>query len=895
MPSRTQPNERLAALRRSRGWTQDDLANRVAAVIQRTSGRTVAINADHISRLERGLIGRPGPLYRKAMCAIFDATEPELGFIRKKPEPPSPTRLPAPIGDFVGRVDAVRELVHALTGPAGRTVAIHGIGGVGKSTLAARVAHAVSPVFPDVQLYATLRAAHATPAEPADILARFLTELGVAASSMPVGIEDRARLLGTELDGRAALMVLDNAVDEKQVRPLIPSSVSCAVLITSRKPLTGLGGAHHLRLDAMTRDESVHLLERIAGRERAARAPEAIAELARRCSELPLLLRLTGRWLATTPLTALGERYTLDLLAPADRTIDDTIAGGYRACPAPMQRAFRLVSVIETADFGSWTLALLAGVAPPEAETLLDGLVDAGLLERTIGQDDLSRYRFHDVLRAFARERLTAEDGPGLRQVSVERLLTEYVRLGTNAAALLDPAGPAVATPALPAAMEMVRADPVHWMQAERAAFLVGVQQAFKAELWDLAWQLAELLPACWGPGGGGPIARQTAQHGLTAAINSGNRAGEARIRSTLGALDHAQARYEHAITELNCSVAIFEDLGDELRAASARRQRGATYRHIGLLDVAIGEYTEALTVFERVGNQRMIAAALNGLGDSYRMLSRWPAAVACLDRSLTLYDRLGDQLEIARTTVRLGCVYRDQSSHTRAEQLFQEALEAFQVFGDRRWEARALRNLAIVHRNCGDPEQALHYLDESLARMDELADLAGYAVVLCNIGDTHRYTGDIEPAERVLVAALHRFHQLGDTRSQARTHLRLADVARHRRDWIDAKDHLDQARAVFRRIEDPPGVARLHHYQGLLARDQGLWSAAHAALADSERLFLALGDRLWQARTLAVRASVYLAAGDRDWHRDRERAEQICRECGARTDDDLAVWLYEW
>ncbi len=579
MPTQQQrPNARLAQLRRERGWTQDDVARRIAADTRQRTGKTVPINADYVSRLERGLIGRPRSDYREAFRNLFGTTDADLGFA---PRPTGPSRpgaspvdrrrlfqLPPGIPDFIGRSAAVDTLIAAVTARTDRGVsiaAISGPPGVGKSALALHVAHAVRAAFPDGQLYAELRGIEPIPAAPADILGRFLTELGIDAGSIPDHVDDRARLLRTELGHHKVLMVLDNAADERQVRPLLPGNAACAVLVTSRKRLVGLEGADHLPLQVMTEAESRELLDRTIGAARTHSSPAATDDVARLCGWLPLALRIAGSRLAdrgATPLAAYAERlsdeqHRLDMLEAGDLEVRASFALSYDACDDATRRAFRLLGVIESTDFAVWPLALLAETDPFEAETLLENLVDARLLEIAADCDTahVQRYRFHDLLRVFARERLAAEEGPQRRRELVERLLTEYVRLGSTAAATLEPGGPFEPVPAFAPAAELLSADPLGWLQSERAAYIRGVSQAYEADLWELSWRLAELLPACWGStGSAGRIARRQGQQGLAAARRAGSEAGEARIRSSLGALHHAQAQYDHAAAELECN-----------------------------------------------------------------------------------------------------------------------------------------------------------------------------------------------------------------------------------------------------------------------------------------------------------------------------------------------------
>src|SRR5262249_48529780 len=281
------------------------------------------------------------------------------------------------------------------------------------------------------------------------------------------------------------------------------------------------------------------------------------------------------------------------------------------------------------------------------------------------------RYRFHDLLRVFARECLFEAEPAHERVAAAERLLREYVSLGVNAAALLEPGGLEQPVPAMPAALAAVHHDPRGWFQAERPGLVGGVRLAFDLDLWELSWRLAELLPSVSRWQSDWTDWAETHGIGLEAARRCASPEGEARIRCSLGLLYRAQGRFAEAIGEFECSAKIFTGSGDELRTAVARRQLGDTYRYTGRLEEGVTAFTESLEVFERHRITRMTAGALNGLGDIYRGLSRWQDSTACFERSISLYESLSDDLAVARAKVRFGIVYRDQCRYDEAEHLY--------------------------------------------------------------------------------------------------------------------------------------------------------------------------------------------------------------------------------
>lgn len=817
-------------------------------------------------------------------------------------------QLPPDIADFTGRAEECAELVGRLTGAVGGNAtvvcALSGKGGVGKTSLAVHVAHLVRAGFPDGQMYVDLRGVQAQPADPVQVLGRFLNELGVDAQSIPDRLEDRARLYRAQLASRSVLVVLDNACDERQVKPLLPGDPGCAVLVTGRKRLIGLEGAYQLSLDVMTAEQGQGLLGAVIGTSRIASDPEAVGEIVRHCGHLPLALRIAGARLASRPREPLGsyarrladERGRLDLLRAGDLEVRTTFALSYRGCGPELQRAFRLLSVLETASFAPWALSVLMDVAVEHAEDLLEQLVDVELVE-IAGEDGAGgcRYRFHDLLMMFARECMSASESAEERRAAAGRLLNQFALLGGTAAALLEPGGLEKSEAAPTAGLAAVRRDPRAWFRSERTAFVNGVRLASELELWQLSWRIAELLPSLFRWQSDWADWAETHRIGLDAAKRCASPDGEARIRCSLGLLYRAQGRFGDAIAEFERSATIFTDTGDVLRAAVARRQLGDTYRYTGRLDEGVIAFTRALPVFERHRSVRMTAGTLNGLGDIYRGLSRWAESTDCFERCIALYESLDDHLAVARTRVRLGILHRDRCLYDDAERLYLTGLTTLRDLNDQRWVARALRHLGVVHRNTGRIPTALEYLDQARTTFQQLADHRGVAVATRNIGDAHRYVVDLDSAEQCLVDALRRFRELGDERWTARSLHSLADTIRHGGEWARATGYLEEAMATFSRIGDTPGQGRVWRSFGILHRDQQRWQESLDALERSEALFAALGNDVWLARALAGRARTERAAG-RDCGRSLlEEAERICRAGGALTRSQVEDRLREW
>jgi transcriptional regulator with XRE-family HTH domain/predicted ATPase len=412
--------------RRLAGWTQEELANRAG----------VSVRA--IRDLEAGRVRRPhGQTIRMITEALdlTDATRNELqsiiraarhanGSLPAADGPGGPCQLPRDVDDFTGRSETLREVRdHLATACAATSVpvcALTGMAGVGKTTLAVHVAHQLRPWFHDGQYYIDLHGMGAAPLDPNKLLDGFLRSVGLDGARIPRNVDQRAALWRCYLAGRRVLLVLDNVATEAQIRPVLPGTPGCGVLITSRSRLAGLDAARLISLDLLPAGQAMRLLARIAGTDRIGSQPDAAEAIVRFCAGLPPSFRLAGARLAERPhwpaqrlvdLLA-DEHRRLDALAVGDREVRASVALSYRSLRDWERRAFRLLGLLDAGDFTSSTAAGLLGGTVTDTEEALERLVDAQLLQAVPDHANHSRYRFHDLVRIFARERLGEEVGP---------------------------------------------------------------------------------------------------------------------------------------------------------------------------------------------------------------------------------------------------------------------------------------------------------------------------------------------------------------------------------------------------------------------------------------------------------------------------------------------------
>ncbi|MFY1598320.1 BTAD domain-containing putative transcriptional regulator [Micromonospora sp. WMMD737] len=356
-----------------------------------------------------------------------------------------PAQLPAAPADFTGRAIEATQLTTALTrSPAGRQALVQlvvGPAGSGKTALAAHVAHMVTTRYGDGQLYADLRGLDDAPAEPFTILGRFLRALAPADDRLPASTVERAARYRTLLAGRRMLVVLDDARDERQIRPLLPGTATCGVLVTARRRLTGLAGCRVTELDAMPDVDARALLASLIGPRRATAEPEAVQQVLRMCSGLPLALRIAGSRLASRepwPVRLLAdrladERLRLDELSAGDQNVRGSIHRSYRHLDRQQRAALGVSAQLGVGEFPSWILAAAMGVSAAEAERVMEGLVDACLVDLVrIDEVGQARYRLPDLVRIYSRERASGEGPPAravvARAVAGWRLLLDAAR-----------------------------------------------------------------------------------------------------------------------------------------------------------------------------------------------------------------------------------------------------------------------------------------------------------------------------------------------------------------------------------------------------------------------------------------------------------------------------------
>jgi len=744
------------------------------------------------------------------------------------PPPAVPRQLPGPVPHFTGRETELTRLSAALgqSGAATSVWVIGGTPGVGKTALAVHWAHQVSCHFPDGQLYADLRGYDPEqPLTAADALAGFLRALGVAGADIPPGTDERAALYRSMLAGRRVLILLDNAGEGEQVRPLLPGGPPCVTVVTSRDTLAGLvvrEGARRLDLGLLSQAHAAALLRGLIGA-RAAADPGAAATLAGLCARLPLALRLAAELAASRDGVRLADLVAelnggprLDLLdANGDpRTAVRTVfSWSYRHLDAATARMFRLAGLHPGAELDGYAAAALAGTTLKQAAAALDRLARAHL----IGTRQPGRYGLHDLLRAYARE-LASEGGQDEVRAALTRLLDYYLCTTAEAVGTLyagerspgpDSTRAATAIPPVTGRPEAART----WLDTQRATLGAVVAHAARHGWPEHAIGLAAALFRYLE--GSGHCVEAVAIHGQArhAARFTGDHIAEAGALTSL-ALAHArQGRYQRAAGQLQQALALFRKAGDLAGQTRALGNLGIVRLQQGRYQEAEDHYRQVLSLIRELGDQSNAPTALTSLGNIALRQGRYRQAAGHLRQALALYRKAGDRNFEAYALQILGLVDLRQGRYEQALGRSREALALARQTGNRACEAYVLANLGAIDLHQGRYQQAAGLQQQALAMFREIGDRSGQAHARNGLGGVFLATGEGDQARSEHAAALALADRIGDKYEQAFAHDGLGHAHHELGDQRQAARHWRRALALFAELGAPeaaPVRARL-------------------------------------------------------------------------------------
>ncbi|SDM16942.1 DNA-binding transcriptional activator of the SARP family [Allokutzneria albata] len=638
-------------------------------------------------------------------------------------------QLPPDIGDFTGRAAELRWLTRASLAEAGGTappiVAIEGMAGLGKTRLAVHFAHQLVAAgrHDEIQLYVDLRAhSDQPPADPAVVLASFLNLLGVPGAQVPRELDSRAALYRDRLHGKRALVILDNAADERQVQPLLPASPGNLVLVTSRRHLA-LDGAATLALELFAPQDATALLATIAGGDRVdAEGAEQVTAL---CGGLPLAVALAARRLQNRPLwtlSDLAERLRtssgrLGELSSGTRGLRAVFDLSYRALAPETQRFFRLLGVHPGDDATAESAAALTGTDPATARRRLDELVDEHLLTMVTAR----RYRLHDLLREYAAEHAGEQE----RHAAVERVLTWYLYAADAARERLFPhfvdieLDPAERPGHLPG--HAGDEDAFQWLADEHATLVAAVGVALTEGMHRIAWQLPLVLKHYFERLSNYKDWITTGRDALKAAQRIGDRKAEAMVRSLLGVAHGQLGEIDVCVEYFTDSLALRREVGDTGGEARTLGNLGVAHTNRGDYEDAIGYLKQALELSRRTGNQHLEIRTLSNLGRAQTMSGNADEAILSLEAALGPARALGDAIGLVAVLHNLGETLLRVGRHGEAQPLLTECLEVYRDKHFRLYEAEVLELLAQIHDETGSAEHAQERWREAVAILEEL------------------------------------------------------------------------------------------------------------------------------------------------------------------------------
>ncbi|WP_416520110.1 AfsR/SARP family transcriptional regulator [Streptomyces achromogenes] len=701
------------------------------------SGRqaeALAVYADTRRLLAEELGVDPCPglsdLQQRILQADPALAEPSAPVTEQAAAPVRPAQLPATVPDFTGRASSVADLSAVLSSASeaeGRVMAVSalaGIGGVGKTTLAVHVAHRARSAFPDGQLYVDLQGAGPRPAEPETVLGSFLRALGTADSAIPDSLEERSALYRSVLDGRRVLVLLDNAKDAAQVRPLLPGTEGCAALVTSRVRMLDLAGAHLVDLDVMSPDEALCLFTKIVGEERVAAEREAALDVVAACGFLPLAIRIAASRLAarrTWTVSVLAakladERRRLDELQAGDLAVKATFELGYGQLEPAQARAFRLLGLADGPDISLAAAAAVLDLPPEDTEELLESLVDTSLLESAAP----NRYRFHDLVRLYARACAERdEDRPSEREAAMSRLLDFYLATAARVYAIERPGDRTVdhLEPTSYSGLEFnSRSQALDWLFAEAQSLLACAQQQQAhgrlRRAVDLLWAAKDLAES----GANGKQYESAALALRDAAQAAGDTRAEGRARTALSNVHLAAGRYSEADQEARHAMELAVAAADTTPISWASTDRGIIALNRGRYEEAEQLLTMARDGYRSAGNRSGEAGALCNLAQLHQRMNRTHSAIALAEEGVQIYQQLGFNLRLANARYSLGVALTRAGRLPEGLTELSDALSMFANNRQRLWEGTTHFRIAQLHLAAGSPAEAAQHAEQSLA-----------------------------------------------------------------------------------------------------------------------------------------------------------------------------------
>jgi tetratricopeptide (TPR) repeat protein/transcriptional regulator with XRE-family HTH domain len=718
-----------------RGLSQEELAGKAGIGVKTIGNIEAGRNIPRVStvRLLADALGLAGA-ERDRFCAMAAAGPAEPGSA-------VPAQLPMDVYGFTGR-SAQLDTLDSLTRAGSRQptavliTAIDGTAGIGKTALAVHWAHRVADRFPDGQLYANLRGftPTGTPTRPEEAVRGFLDALGIPSHRIPAGLDAQVMLYRSRLAGKKVLVVLDNARDVDQVRPLLPGAPGCAVVVTSRNrltPLVAAEGAHPINLGVLSPEEARSLLVHRLGPARVAAEPDAVEAIVSACARLPLALAIVAARAVMEPelsLAALAGQLAgtddgLDVLSAGDPTTDvrAVFSWSYRTLSAEAGRLFRLLGLHHGPDITVSAAASLAALPRAEVRPLLAELVGANL----ISEPGADRYAVHDLLRAYAGDLARHADPDDQRRAATHRILDHYLHTAHAASRLMEPTqGPIPLDPPQPGVTTDELGDQeqaLAWLTGERAALLAAVDQAAAAGFPTHAGHLAEALYLFLDRRGHWTDQVRVQLVAAQASRRLGDPAGGTRAHRNIAAAQIRLGRFDEARAHLQEAIELAARAGDLVACAYAHYNLAYLWDQRQDRTAALSHNQQAMALFQAAGHRQGQARTLSAVGWYQTQLGDHRAARATCQEAIALLEELDDRFGLAGTWDSLGYAHRHLGDHAEAIACYRRAVELSRDLGNRYYEASALTHLGDTHDALGDRDAARDAWHQALAILADL------------------------------------------------------------------------------------------------------------------------------------------------------------------------------
>nr|WP_255481883.1 BTAD domain-containing putative transcriptional regulator [Amycolatopsis sp. SID8362] len=786
-----------------------------------------------------------------------------------QPVSAGPEQLPAAVPTFTGRVGQLRRL-DALVAGGASIVVVSGSAGVGKTAFALQWAHGALDRFPDGQLYLNLHGHAQAPAvTAAEALARFLRALGVPADRVPVEPNELAALYRSKLAGKRMLVVLDNAGSAEQVRSLLPGRPGCLVVVTSRAELPGLVALHDaaaVRLGVLGEEDALQLLAKVVGARRVKVERRAAETLAGLCAGLPLALRIAAAWVGSGGDRTIGS--VVDGLVRADRldrlgfdgdpstAVRAAFELSYRRLTSAAAELFRLLGVVQVADFTARTIELLAGRGPESASAAVAELVHANMLE----QDADARFHAHDLLRLYAAERALAEDDEDVREAARHRLFGWYLATVTAAVERLAPQILRLPDAAEFGETEVVfteDAEALEWLEAERANLVAVVHDAAARGPRRIVWLLADALRGFFWLRRYAVDWIAVAKAALAAADEDGEPRGRIAARQSLAQVYRGIGDYTTAVTHYTLALELAVSENWQEAEAATRGNLAGVHWELGRLDEAVAELDRAIELNSRMGWEAGLSANLHNIGALYRELGRPRDAVRRLTEALALTERAGNRNAAAHVHTTLGEVYIDLGRLVDAHEALLKGIALHRGTGSRYGELTALGVLTALCTETGDFAEAAGHAEAMLELARETGDRRAEANALAALAELGGWTGLLASPEVLAGQAVELAREIHNTRAEIVGLLALAEVCRRGGRLADALAHAGTAEDLAVRRDFRLLTARAQTLSASVQRDLGDWDRAAEYAERALKTHRGTGNRVGEGHALAILGEV--------------------------------------